>query len=93
MVPSVQASANLSFDNITIPIAILLDPRISRTTYTEMITTGLTIRDVPNPSVLNRDFDDSDTFEDVPKTIKQLPGDFFLEKNTLALSCLLFSLT
>lgn len=93
VVPSVQASTNLSFDNLTIPVAIPLDPRISRTTYAGVTTTGLTIRDVPDPSVLNRDFDDSNTLEDVPKTKKRLPGDFFLKNNTLALSCLLFSLT
>lgn len=71
VVPSVQASANLAFDNLTIPVAISLDPRIPKTINSGVTATGLTIRDVPNPSVLT------------PKTKKWLPGDFVLKNNTI----------
>lgn len=85
VVPSVQASANFSFDNLTILVAIPLDPRIPRTTYAGVTATGLTIRDVSHPSVLNREVDDFDTFEDAPKTKRRLPGDFVMKNNTVSL--------
>lgn len=73
VVPSVKTSVNLTFDNLTIPVAISLDPRIPKTIYSGVTATGLTIRDVPNPSVLNNP----------PKTKKWLPGDFVLKNNTI----------
>lgn len=70
-VPSIQASTNLSFDNLTILVAIPLDPRIPRTSYNGVTATGLTTRDVSNTSVLNNP----------PRTKKWLPRDFTLKNN------------
>lgn len=80
---SVQALTNLSFDNLTILLAIPLDHRIPTTTYAWVTAPSLAIRDVPDLSVLNREVNEFDTFEDVQKTKRQLPGNFVLKKNTI----------
>lgn len=71
VVPSIQALTNLSFDNITILVAIPQDPRIPRTSYNGVTATGLTTRDVSTMSVLNNP----------PRTKKWLPRDFTLKNN------------
>lgn len=82
--PSVQALVGGSFESLTIPIAIPLDPRFPKTTYARVKSISFTARDILDPRVLNREVDDSDDFDDVPKTKKQLPGDFVLKNNTVS---------
>lgn len=68
--PSVRASISDSFDGLTILVAVPLDPRFPRTTYGGVIATGLTTRDLPDPNILHREADDSDSREKLPKTKK-----------------------
>lgn len=49
---NVRASTNDSFEGLTIPVTVHLDPRTPRTTYAGVTATGLTIRDVSDPSIL-----------------------------------------
>lgn len=42
-----QTPASMSYANLTIPVAIPLDPRTPKTTYAEVNATSLTIRDIP----------------------------------------------
>lgn len=66
--PSVRASISDSFDGLTIPVEVPLDPRFPRTTYGGVTTTGLTTRDLPDPNFLHREADDSDSREELSKT-------------------------
>lgn len=49
-----------------------------------MTTTSLTIRDIPGPSILNREVDDFNTFEDIPKTKRRFPSNFVLKKSIVS---------
>lgn len=85
MVPSVQTLTDSTFDNLTIIVVVPLDPRFPRTTYAGVTTTGLTTRDLPDASVLNREVEDFDSLKELSKIKRQLLGDFFLKNNTIGL--------
>lgn len=68
--PSVRASISDSFDGLTIPVVVSLDLRFPRTTYGGVTATDLTTRDLPDPNILHREADGSDSHEELPKTKK-----------------------
>lgn len=83
IVPVARASASPSFDGLTIPIAVHLDPKFPRTSYGRVTATGLTTRELPDPNILHREANDSNSAEELKKTKKRLPGDFILKNNTV----------
>lgn len=52
IMPVARASTSTSFNGLTIPIVVLLDPKFPRTTYAEDIATDLTTRELPDPNIL-----------------------------------------
>lgn len=74
LVPSVRASISSSFDGLTIPIV---------SPYGEVIATDLTTRELPDPSILHREADNSDSHEELSKTKNWLLGDLVLKNNTM----------
>lgn len=69
-VPSVKALTGSSFEGLTVPVTVYLDPSIPRTTYSGVTATGLTTRDLPDPCILQGEGADSDSSEELPKKKK-----------------------
>lgn len=77
-----QTSTRVSYDNLTIPVVVPLNPKFPRTVYAGVTTSGFTTKDIPDPTDPHRDEDDdSEDFDNAPKTKKQLSGDFVLKEN------------
>lgn len=92
VVPIVQTSINDSFDGLTIPVVVPLDPNFPRTTYTNVTTTDLTTRELLDPNILHREGANFDSSKELSKTKKRLPRDFILKNNTLGLALSILAL-
>lgn len=75
--PSVQALISNSFDGLTIPLVVPLDPKFPRTTYGEVTTTDLTTRELPDPNILYREANDLIPMKNSPVPKKDSLGTSF----------------
>lgn len=85
VIPRAQTSVDASFNGLTIPVVVPLDPRISLTNYVGVTITGLATRDLLDPSILTKDPEETDSADELHKTKKNLSGDFVLKNNTVGL--------
>lgn len=64
---SPRALTDITFDVLTIPVASPLEPSIPRTSCAKVIATGLTTRDLANPSTLQGEGVNSNSFEELQR--------------------------